>query len=162
MHSIFALPEWRHECILKKEGVSQDWYFGERMETTRAGEKVEKRGKTKFCSKIVCTHKIRSSYCSHHTPNSCKCRSPTYLYIGSRLYSLTWFRSEESRSHTLCFNQSQLMFISFLLFFVKTKKNVLETHQIVLTILFSKFFENTYLSCTFRTFQVHFYKTSYV
>ena len=33
-----------------------DWYFGERMETNSAGEKVKKERKTKFCSKTECTH----------------------------------------------------------------------------------------------------------
>ena len=40
MHIIFALPGWRHKCILRKEG---GWYFGEGMETNSANEKVTKR-----------------------------------------------------------------------------------------------------------------------
>ena len=43
--------------IGEKRGlVISDWYFGEGMENDSAGEKV-KKGKTKFCSKTVCTHR---------------------------------------------------------------------------------------------------------
>ena len=52
MHSIFALPGWRHKCILKKRGlVISDWYFGEGMETNSAGEKVKKERKDKILFK---------------------------------------------------------------------------------------------------------------
>ena len=48
MHSIFALPGGRHQCILKKRGsVISDWYFGKRMETNSAGEKVKKEREDK-------------------------------------------------------------------------------------------------------------------
>ena len=44
MQSIFSLPGWRHECILKQEGlVISDCYFGEGIETNSASKKVKKR-----------------------------------------------------------------------------------------------------------------------
>ena len=44
MHSIFALPGWRHKCSLKKWGlVILDRYFGEGMETNSADKKVKRR-----------------------------------------------------------------------------------------------------------------------
>ena len=46
MHSIFALPGFL---------VISDWYFDEGMETDSAGEKVKKRGTTKFHPKL-CVH----------------------------------------------------------------------------------------------------------
>ena len=51
-----ALPGWRHECLLRKywENILE-WYFDEGMGTNSAGEKVKKRGMTKFCSKTKCT-----------------------------------------------------------------------------------------------------------
>ena len=58
----------------KKRGlVILDRYFGKWMETNGAGEKVKKRGKTKFRSKTVCTHIF--SVCSFAHLQSCFLKS---------------------------------------------------------------------------------------
>ena len=55
----------------KKRGlVISDWCFGEGIETNSAGEKV-KKGKTKFCSKTMCTH---SKWANEHQKQS-------YVYL---------------------------------------------------------------------------------
>ena len=45
----------------KKGLVISDWYFGERMETNGAGEKVKKREEIPNILQKLCAHAIRNS-----------------------------------------------------------------------------------------------------
>ena len=58
MHSIFTLPGWRHECILKKEGVSQ---FG-LVFWWRDGEEQCRWEGTKTFAHLLCVQIVFEEY----------------------------------------------------------------------------------------------------